>query len=97
MRGLLPPSVTIIVLPETGSDESLRKAEALCSHMATRPLLGEYAITISCGVASVAAGDTTDSLFQRADVALYAAKRQGRNQAMSAGKKTPSSFNPGLG
>ncbi|MGH8234947.1 MAG: diguanylate cyclase [Rhodanobacteraceae bacterium] len=71
----------LAILPETGLDESLLKAEALCSHVAARPLVGERTITISCGVASVSAGDTTDSLFQRADVALYAAKQQGRNRA----------------
>lgn len=73
----------IVVLPETALNESLRKAEALCAHVAAQPLIGEHTVTISCGVANVRPGDTATSLFQRADVALYAAKKHGRNQAQS--------------
>ncbi len=71
----------VVILPETGPADSLRRAEALCAHIAAQPLIGELAITISCGVASVTAGDTAESLFKRADMALYAAKQQGRNRA----------------
>ena len=48
---------------------------------AAAPLMGEHAVTISCGVTAVAPGDTTDTLLQRADLALYDAKRRGRNRA----------------
>jgi diguanylate cyclase (GGDEF)-like protein len=71
----------VVILPETGFDESLHKATRLCGHVAATPLVGEHTVTISCGVTSVNTGDTADSLLQRADVALYAAKRQGRNRA----------------
>ncbi len=70
-----------IILPETGLEGGLRRAEALCAHVAAQPLFGELVTTISCGVTSVGAGDTAGTLFQRADVALYAAKQRGRNRA----------------
>lgn len=40
-------------------------------------------VTTSIGVASLAEGDTTESLFQRADEALYVAKRDGRNRVVA--------------
>jgi diguanylate cyclase len=71
----------VVILPETPFEETLHKATALCGHVAAQPLVGDHAVTISCGVASVTTGDDADTLLQRADVALYAAKRRGRNRA----------------
>jgi diguanylate cyclase len=71
----------MVILPETKFEEALQKANGLCHHIATQPLLAEHTITISCGVTSLANGDTASTLFERADVALYAAKRRGRNRA----------------
>lgn len=70
----------LVILPETGFDETVQKAIGLCTHVAATPLVGEQSITISCGVTSARAGDTTETLLQRADVALYAAKHAGRNR-----------------
>ncbi|MDZ7621024.1 MAG: diguanylate cyclase [Candidatus Competibacteraceae bacterium] len=39
-------------------------------------------ITISCGVAGFAPGDSPQTVFQRADQALYRAKQVGRNQCV---------------
>jgi diguanylate cyclase (GGDEF)-like protein len=74
----------VIVLPEAGLDDALRKAHALCAHVARAPLIDDLPITISCGVASVTPADTAESLFHRADAALYTAKQHGRNRAESA-------------
>lgn len=41
-------------------------------------------LTISCGVAESNPGESIDHLVQRADKALYQAKRQGRDQAVMA-------------
>lgn len=71
----------VVILPETGLDESLRKAEALCAHVAAQPLVDACTVTVSCGVTSVIPGDTAESLLQRADMALYSAKQRGRNRA----------------
>lgn len=35
---------------------------------------------VSCGIAEISAGDTYESLYERADEALYAAKRQGKHR-----------------
>jgi len=74
----------VIVLPEAGLDDALRKARALCTHVARTPLIDDLVITISCGVASITPADTAESLFHRADTALYTAKQRGRNRAESA-------------
>jgi len=37
-------------------------------------------VTISCGIAEFTPGDNDESVFERADKALYRAKQQGRNQ-----------------
>jgi diguanylate cyclase (GGDEF)-like protein len=64
-----------------GPDDAVRRANALCSHVASSPLVGGRQVTISCGVAVVRQDDNIDSLLRRADAALYAAKRAGRNRA----------------
>jgi predicted signal transduction protein with EAL and GGDEF domain len=46
-------------------------------------------ITCSIGVAEWEAGDTVDSLLRRADVALYEAKRSGRNRVVAADTFAP--------
>lgn len=71
----------LVILPETPFEETMRKAAELCRHVADAPLVENRSVTISCGVASVRTGDNADSLLQRADAALYAAKDRGRNRA----------------
>ncbi len=44
---------------------------------------GPGTVTVSIGVASSRAGDTRDSLVDRADCALYLAKMTGRNRVVS--------------
>ncbi|MEO6800496.1 MAG: GGDEF domain-containing protein [Rhodanobacter sp.] len=73
----------VIVLPEAGLEDALRKAHALCAHVAARPLINGQRLSISCGVASSTPADTAESLFHRADMALYGAKQRGRNRAAS--------------
>jgi diguanylate cyclase len=41
-------------------------------------------ITISCGIAELQQGDTQETVFERADKALYQAKKSGRNQCVIA-------------
>jgi diguanylate cyclase len=39
---------------------------------------------VSCGISSYIEGDSHESMFERADKALYAAKHNGRNQCLAA-------------
>lgn len=45
-------------------------------------------LTLSSGLAEFSAGDTVESLTERADSALYEAKRQGKNRVVSRSKPT---------
>jgi len=77
-----------IVLPNT----ALRQGIAVADHVrravmakelkkrSTGEIIGR--ITISVGVASLQPGDTNETLIERADNCLYAAKRNGRNRVV---------------
>ena len=75
----------VILLPATGLDaaqttaEKLRKSIEAC-HFHFREAL--VPITISCGIAEFHAGDTAESVFDRADAAMYRAKKAGGNHCM---------------
>lgn len=75
----------VILLPETGLQRSKQLTERLLSDFQERPLKieqREIPITLSMGLASMP-GDVDlalDTLLNRADQALYAAKEKGRNQ-----------------
>ena len=71
----------VIILPETPHAKALEIAAGLCVQVAQWPLLEERVVTISCGVACARVDDTLDQLMERADKALYTAKRGGRNRA----------------
>jgi diguanylate cyclase len=77
-----------VVLPNT----ALRQALTVADHIrravmakelkkkSTGEILGR--VTISVGVSMLKPGDDTDSLVERADACLYAAKRSGRNRVI---------------
>jgi len=74
-----------ILLPETDLQAALLVAERLRQTIADLRLpagekLAAVAFTVSIGVAIFQTGDDVDALLQRADVALYQAKTQGRNR-----------------
>lgn len=73
-----------VLLPHCDLEAASAVANRLCAE-ATRTNFGvakteATAITVSAGLAIVQAGDTPESLFERADAALYASKNGGRNQ-----------------
>lgn len=79
-----------VVMPDTPEAFAVLVAERLRALIAGAPVpaagaVPEIAVTLSFGVAGSAAGDTTDTLLQRADRALYAAKAAGRNRVVAAG------------
>jgi len=45
-------------------------------------------LTLSCGLAELSAGDTVESLMERADRALYEAKNSGKNRVRTKVKPT---------
>jgi diguanylate cyclase (GGDEF)-like protein len=74
----------LIVLPGNGLEEARATGESLCARIRaidTSGWFGEHRrITCSIGVSvSVPGKDTPSTMLQRADAALYSAKRGGRN------------------
>ncbi|GAB4165312.1 MAG: GGDEF domain-containing protein [Geothermobacteraceae bacterium] len=71
----------LILLPTTGAEEAVRTAEKLRRQLASDlcPTTGEP-LSASFGVASVVAEDSTETLIERADRALYRSKQAGRNR-----------------
>jgi len=76
------------ILPETPRDSALILAERLRVAVETAPCetpAGPVPVTISIGVASMTASDSSlEALLKRADEALYAAKNNGRNRVVVA-------------
>ncbi len=79
----------IIVLPETDSAGVLRLAKRIRRRVEKlETTIGEQTvrITISIGMTTMSQADDENSLFARADEALYRAKREGRNCIRIAGE-----------
>jgi diguanylate cyclase (GGDEF)-like protein len=77
---------------DIGFREVEKRLRLVVSSLQATPIeLGEgapVALTVSCGMAEFTAGDTLDSLVERADKALYEAKRSGRDRIVSKPKPT---------
>jgi diguanylate cyclase len=77
-----------IVLPRTALREAITVADQIRRSVMGKELMkrstGEHLgrVTISIGVATHRRGDTVNSLIERADACLYAAKRNGRNRVI---------------
>src|SRR5580692_10866331 len=77
-----------VVLPSTALRQALTVADhirrAVMSKELKKKSTGEILgrVTISVGVSMLKPGDDTDSLIERADACLYAAKRNGRNRVI---------------
>jgi len=78
----------VVVLPNTALRQALTVADhirrAVMSKELKKKSTGEILgrVTISVGVSILRPGDDTDSLIERADACLYAAKRNGRNRVI---------------
>src|SRR5664279_3407443 len=78
----------VVLLPNTALRQALTVADhirrAIMSKELKKKSTGEILgrVTISVGVSMLKPGDDTDSLIERADGCLYAAKRNGRNRVV---------------
>ena len=89
-----------VVLIDAADEETARRAAesaraAIAAMRVTTPN-GEVAVTASIGCTPLVAEDSVSAALQRADEALYAAKRAGRNQIASlapgAGERPPATI-----
>jgi diguanylate cyclase (GGDEF)-like protein len=72
---------------EAAVADALEIAESLRHTISELSILADNVVvkvTSSLGIAEWEIGDTTDSLLRRADLALYEAKRAGRNRVVAA-------------
>ncbi len=78
----------VIVMPETEMAVAAMVAERLRRRIATQPFAIQQGarnleVTISIGIAALgASGDNAAAILKRADLALYRAKRDGRNRVV---------------
>jgi diguanylate cyclase (GGDEF)-like protein len=83
----------VIVCEETDVEGAYLLAERIRNELGKTVFateMGPLSVTCSLGVAEFPRdGETRETLFQRADEALYEAKRNGRNQTCLAGRRSP--------
>jgi diguanylate cyclase (GGDEF)-like protein len=73
----------IMMLPGTGAEEAAVLGERLRRHWEEMASPGfSIQVTASFGVAVYQSGETVDGFIERADQALYEAKRMGKNQVV---------------
>jgi diguanylate cyclase (GGDEF)-like protein len=76
-----------IVLPDANAANAMCMAERLRKEIAELPFAFEgqlLRVTVSIGVATLAAGEDLPALMQRADKALYRAKEAGRDEVIAS-------------
>jgi diguanylate cyclase (GGDEF)-like protein len=79
----------VVLLPGTGVADAAAFTERIRRALATSVNTGLPTVRVSAGVAAEVAPEHVEALLQRADSALYAAKRGGRNLTYEAGVADP--------
>ena len=73
----------VVLLPDAGRQEAVAVSERVVEAVRARVIEcseGEVALTVSVGVTPWREGDDLDDLLKFADIALYAAKKKGRDR-----------------
>lgn len=77
----------VILLPNTSLDEAVQILSRIRRNLTKKFFLNDnkrLLITFSAGVAQLQTGESQESIFKRADEALYRAKKGGKNQILIA-------------
>ncbi len=77
----------LLLLPDSKINEAVTVMERLRRELAAKPIAWakqRLLVTFSAGVAQRAAGESDEAFIQRADQALYEAKRDGKDRAVIA-------------
>jgi len=77
----------VILLPNTNLEEAIHILSRIRRNLTKKFFLHEnkrLLITFSAGVAQLQPGESQESIFKRADEALYRAKRSGKNQILAS-------------
>jgi polar amino acid transport system substrate-binding protein len=74
----------LLICPASEQEGAARLAESLREQIAATLDSGAGSVSASFGVAQYHPGDTPDAIVHRADQAMYAAKRKGRNRVECA-------------
>lgn len=75
-----------IILPDTPLDGAIEVAKRICLRVAATPIdyqQQQLMTSVSVGVSQFSIPTTANELIQQADLALYQAKRNGRNQVVT--------------
>ncbi len=78
----------VVLLPDTGLEGARCAAERLRAKVSSLHIEASEGVplptvTISLGISTLEAGDSAQSIVDRADAALYRAKREGRNRVVT--------------
>jgi diguanylate cyclase len=74
----------LVVMRHTACEEARLVAERICQAVVHPGMSVDAQVTLSIGIAQYQTADTNETVLQRADQALYAAKHAGRNQVVLA-------------
>jgi diguanylate cyclase len=77
----------VILLPNTNLEEAVQILSRIRRNLTKKFFLHEnkrLLITFSAGVAQFRSGESQESIFKRADEALYRAKKGGKNQILTS-------------